>query len=339
MINTNISKIILFLVLWMSMGWLSISQAQTVNEYAPADTLEVGDTFDFSITLNRDQEYDEIIFPDSSSFSSDNFEVRSQSQFKVSSYKDSVHYQLQFFGTADTMLPELPVLLIQEGDTTTLHTSPVPIAFRSVLARDDDAFRPLKPIYEFAIAWWPYIAAFILLGIAAYFLYSYLSRKEEQPSPEPRIFTPVPFENPLKALQHNIGRLEDAELVTHEDFKHFYIDLGDAIRQYFEDLHHIPALESTSREIIQSLNAKSIDKRLVDETRTVLQEADMVKFAKFTPTNKQAEEALHKAKLFLQRAKEIDSPRVEHLRREHQAAMEEKRERFEQEQNTEKVDT
>lgn len=338
MINTNKSKIILFLVFWLSIGLLQNSRAQTVNEYTPVDSLKVGDTFDFSITLNRDQEYDEIIFPDSSNVPSENFEIRSRSQFKISSYKDSVHYQLQFFGTADTTLPELPVLLVQGQDTTVLYTKPVPIAFSSVLARDDDAFRPLKPIYDFAVAWWPYILAFILIGIAAYLVYRYFARKEEQPAEAPKTFTPVPFENPLKTLQHNIARLKDTELNTHQDFKEFYISLGDAIRRYFEDLHHIPALEFTSREIIRSLRARSIDSELIDETRTVLREADMVKFAKFTPTNEQAERALHKAQSFVQRAKEIDNPRIEHLRREHQAEMEAKREHFEQEQDSTKVD-
>lgn len=337
MINTQISKIILLLVLWLSVGFTQNSRAQTVREYAPADTLEVGDTFDFSVTLNRDREYDEIIFPDSSSLPSDHFEIRSRSQFKVSSYKDSVHYQLQFFGTADTTLPELPVLLVQDEDTTALYTNPVPIHFRSVLAQDDEAFRPLKPIYDFALAWWPYILAFILLCAAAYFLYRYFTKKEEQPATEPATFTPVPFENPLRTLQHDIARLENAELATHEDFKEFYIDLGDAIRRYFEDLHHIPALESTSREIIQALKARSIDNDLIDETRTVLQEADMVKFAKFTPTTDQAERTLRKAQTFVQRAKEIDGPRVEHLRREHQSRMEAERERFEQKQNRAEV--
>lgn len=338
MINTNIFKPILFLALSLSLGFVQEGSAQTVNEYAPDDSLRVGDTFDFSITLNRDQDYDQILFPDTSSFTS-NFEIRSQSQFKVSSFKDSVHYELQFFGTVDTTLPELPVLLVQDQDTTVLYTNPVPIAFHSVLAEDEEEFRPLKPIYEFALAWWPYILAFILLCIAAYYLYQYLTKKEEEtPTTEPKTFIPTPFTNPLKRLQQSIAQLQNTELATPEDFKAFYIDLGDSIRRYFEDLHNIPALESTSREIIQNLKTRSIDKDLVDKTRSVLQEADMVKFAKFTPTIEQAERALQKAEIFLNRAKEIDGPRVEHLRRKHQAKIEEMRERFEQEQNAEKVD-
>lgn len=339
MINTHITKIILLLVLWLSLGFTQNIRGQTVREYATADTLEVGDTFDFSITLNRDREYDEIIFPDSSSLPSGQFEIRTRTQFKVSSYKDSVYYQLQFFGTADTTLPELPVLLVGNEDTTALYTHPVPIYFRSVLAQEEETFRPLKPIYEFALAWWPYLLAFILLCLAAYFLYRYLTKAEEQPATKAETFTPVPFKNPLRTLQRDIARLEGTEPTTHEDFKEFYIDLGDAIRQYFEDLHHIPALESTSREILQALRARSIDSDLIDETRSVLEEADMVKFAKFTPTTDQADRALRKAQAFLQRAQEIDGPRVEHLRREHQSRVEAERERFEQEQNRAEVET
>src|SRR5690625_927587 len=259
----------------MSMGILQDGRAQTVREYAPADSLSVGDTFDFSITLDRNRDYDEIIFPDSSHFTTPDVEIRSRSQFKVSEFRDSVHYQLQFFGTSDTTLSGLPILLIQDNDTTVLYTNPVPVAFRSVLAGDQETFRPLKPIFEFARAWLPYILAFLLLCLAAYYLYGYFTKKEDQPPDEPVIFTPVPFANPLKTLQQNIGRLENAELAGHAHFKQFYIDLGDAIRQYFEYLHQIPALESTSREIIQGRVTRSTDSEFNDATPSVRPEADI----------------------------------------------------------------
>ncbi|MCW9707340.1 hypothetical protein [Fodinibius salsisoli] len=332
MIRSNFSYIILGLVLSI---FPITSQAQTINEYSTVDSLRVGDTFDFSITLNRDREYDDIIFPDSSDLPS-NFEVRSQSQFKVTSFKDSVHYKLQFFATADTVLPKLPVSLVQGQDTTTLYTNLVPVGFQSVLASQDESLRPLKPIFDFAAAWWPYILAFLLLCIAGYFLYTYFTKPAPPKAKEPEPFVPTPFVDPLQNLQQHIAHLEQMKPSTHEEFKEFYIELGDAIRQYFEDLHHIPALESTSSEILQNLKNQSIDKQLVDDTRAVLQEADMVKFAKFTPTTEQAGRALEKAHNFLEQARNIDAPRVEQLRREHQSNMETLRERHEQ-QNAEEV--
>jgi hypothetical protein len=314
-------------------------QAQNIDEYVTVDSLQVGDTFNYSITLNRDQQYDEITFPDSSNFGSI-FEIRSRKQFKVNSFTDSVSYELQFFGSADTTLPQLPVHLVQSQDTTTLYTIPIPIGFSSVIAEGDDSFRPLKPIFEFAAAWWPYILGILVLAIAGYYLYQYYIKEEEsEPDPQPT-FSPTAFVNPLKEFQKSINKLDEAELSDQEDFKQFYIDLGDAIRQYYESLYNLPALESTSRELMTMLKNGSVDENLVDDTRAVLQEADMVKFAKFKPTTDQADRALKKARNFLERAREIDGPRIEHLRRKHQTKVEaERRQFYEEREEQEEVNT
>lgn len=302
--------------------------AQTVREFAGFDSLKVGDTFDFSITLNHSQQYQKISFPDSSSFG-DVFEIRSRRHFQISSSKDSVAYRLQFFGTSDTTLSALPVNLITEEDTTTLYTNPLVVHFKSVLAKDEQELRPLKPIFEFAAAWWPYILGLIVLIIAAYFAYRHFTGEQKKEEPQERkSFTPTPFVNPLKELQKSIRELEQMNLDSREDFKEFYITLGDAIREYYEELHDIPALESTSREILMMLGDRAIDQDLISDTRAVLQEADMVKFANFTPTEKMAERALEKAHNFQERAKKVDGPRIEHLRRTHHSEMEKERERF-----------
>ncbi|HEX6982788.1 MAG TPA: hypothetical protein VF181_08500 [Balneolaceae bacterium] len=312
-----------------------MGKAQTLNEIVSVDSLKVGDTFTYSITLDRKETYDEINFPDTTDFGSI-FEIRSRKQFKVSTYKDSIFYELQFFGTADTIIPQLPVVLIQNQDTTVLYTNPVPVDFNSVLAENDTSFRPLKPIFEFASAWWPYLLGFIILCIAAYYLYKYYTQNQQKEEALPqKSYKAVPFKNPLKKLQKTIKELERMELSAPEDFKEFYITLGDGIRQYFESLYKIPAMESTSRELLDMLRKRLIDENLIKDTQAVLQEADMVKFAKFTPTEKQADRALKKAYDFLSRAREVDGPRLEHLRREYNAKVEAERKRFDEEQQKE----
>jgi hypothetical protein len=331
---TGFSAVCLLLILIPLSG-----QTQNLKEFSRVDSLQVGDTFDFSITLDKNREYDEITFPDSSHFRG-SFEIRSRKQFKISEYKDSVYYELQFFGTVDTLIPKLPVQLVKDQDTTTLYTKPVPVGFSSILAGNDQSFRPLKPIFEFARAWWPYLLGFLILAIAGYYGYQYyLQWQEQQQQEEERpTFTPTPFQNPLKEFRIAIKQLENAELSTQEDYKAFYSDLGDAIRQYYESLYSLPALESTSGELLNMLRNGSIDQDLIDDTKAVLQEADMVKFAKFNPTPKQAERALQKAYNFLDRAQQIDGPRIDHLRRKHQAKMEAEREEFYQEhENSTKV--
>lgn len=317
------------------------ANAQSVSEFVAVDSLQVGDIFDYAIVLDRSKEYDEIIFPDSSNFG-DAFEIQSRKQYQISSFKDSVAYKLQFFGTGDTTIPQLPVQLIQAQDTTTQYTNPVPVRFSSLLSKQEQSFRPLKPIFAFASAWWPYIlSGLILIAAGYYWYYYYYQNQEEKKEQEPQqSFQPTAFTNPITQLQQTIKKLEQADPQTKEEFKQFYITLGDAIRQYYESTYNLPALESTSRELLLMLKKRAVDDNLLEDTKAVLQEADMVKFANFTPTTKQANRAVAKANQFLGRASEVDSPRIDYLRRRHRKKMEKKRQRFQQEQQeTTEVET
>jgi hypothetical protein len=311
------------------------SFSQTLEQHISSDTLKVGDAFTFNIILKKDRSYDEVIYPDSASFAKD-IGLRSRKIFRVAGFEDSLQYKLQFWGTSDATLPALPIKLISNGDTTTMYTQPVTIHFQSVLKSKNPTFRPLKPIFAFAAVWWPYLAGFLgllLLIEIGYLLYKkYWAQREPEIRPE---FTAEPFLNPLKELQNNLSRLKDIPLQTNEQFEQFYVDLGDAIRLYFERMYEIPALESTSREIIYDLERKVVDERLINQTRFVLREADMVKFAKFTPTKKHAQKAYHKAEDFLSIARDAHRTRIQQMRRRHAAMVELAREQFQEKEKQE----
>lgn len=312
------------------------TQGQSVTEYARIDSLNVGDRFSYTITLSKDRPYEEVIYPDSSSFGSP-FEIRSLQRYQVTEFKDSLVYDLQFFGTEETRIPRLPVRLVSSDDTTVVYTNPVPVPFKTVLQSDQESLRPFKPIFDFAAAWWPYIVALLLLGAAGWYLYKLYHEKGLEPKPikKKQVYSPTPFQDPLHRLSNILKQLKGYSFSSEKDFEVFYVNLGDAIREYFEDLYRIPALESTSREILYELSRRSVDSELIDKTKAVLQEADMVKFAKFTPSEAQAEKALEKADAFLERAREVDKPRVDHLRRKHQQENEENRKAFEESQKSE----
>lgn len=303
--------------------------AQQVTEYATLDSLKVGDTFTYSIALEKDRAYNSVLYPDSTHFGTP-FEIRSRQHFKVTDFRDSLVYRVQYFGTEDTRIPRLPVRLIADSDTTTVYTRPVPVYFKSVLQAEDEEFRPLKPIFDFAAAIWPYLLALLILAMVGWYLYKRYKEGLEQVKPEPKPkFEPVPFTNPMETLASTLTQLKSFKFDSKEDFKQFYIQLGDAIRTYFEDLYRIPALESTSREIIYQLERRRVDQRLIDQTKKVLNEADMVKFAKFTPTEKQAKAALSAGEDFISVAREVDSTRLERMRRRHREQVERRRREFE----------
>ncbi len=301
---------------------------QSVSADISANSLRAGDTVIFSITLMQDQSYDEIIFPDSSRFNQ-NFELRSRRRYRVSDFKDSVAYQLQFWGVDDATISALPVKLVSGADTATLYTQPVSVGFNSVIQTENPELRPLKPIFAFARAWWFYLLILLLLVAAAAAGWYYYKKRQEQTEPEPAAeFEPEPFLNPLRELENNLNRLENVLEDEELNYKQFYIDLGDAIRLYFEQMYRISALEMTSGEILRELNKRVIDERIVRDTRIVLNEADMVKFAKFKPTREQARKAFGKAEDFHSTVKEQHRSRMQHMRRQHFERVEQKRRAF-----------
>jgi hypothetical protein len=309
--------------------------AQQVQDYLVADSLHVGDKFNFTITLNKDKLYDAIQFPDSADFPT-SIDIRQRKHFKLTQYRDSVVYELQFFGTEDQRLESLPITLIAGTDTTTLYTTPAMLRFASVLQDEQGEFKPLKPIYQFARAWWPWIlGGAIVFGLL---FWGYLRSKKFEPQlreePEP-IAPPPAFEHPLSQLEENIASLKESDLLLQQrDFDAFYVKLGDTIREYLERVYEFPALESTTTEIIQEMRSNAADNQMLAATRTVLQEADMVKFAKFEPTLDQAYKAIEKAEQFIERARELDRGRIEAMKRAHKQKYAEQAEAYaKQDQN------
>jgi hypothetical protein len=326
----NYFRILIFTAAWVCfVGLWNQSFSQTLKQDVSADSLKAGDILNFSITLKKDRTYDRIIFPDSAGFT-ENFELRNRRRYRVSDFVDSLSYKLQFWATENDTFPALPVQLIAGGDTTTMYTEAVIIPFQSTLQSEDEDLRPLKPIFAFAAAWWPYLLGLLILLIAAGIGYYVYKKYKEQPEPEPAPeFKPQPFLNPLKELENNLRQTQNISPETEQQFNHFYIKLGDAIRRYFEQMYRIPALESTSREIIRELDRRAIDERMVEQTRIVLREADMVKFAKFTPSRGQAQKAYDKAQDFLSIAKTLHQSRIQQMRRQHMARVQGERKKFE----------
>lgn len=321
--------IVLSLIIISSSSGVS---AQEVHTYVDRDSVQVGDIIQFTIVLEKDKEYQSILFPDEDTIENDDLSFISREYHRVNSNRDSLVYRLQFFGVDDYRIPRFDIILNSRDSDTTLTTTPVPLFFQSILAEDDDTFRPLKPIFDFAMAIWPYLLLLILIAVASWFLYKFYRKRKEKPKIQ-RVYEPIPFTSPFATLKESLDALSgEGSPLENRNFKEFYVDLGDSIRQYFEDAYDIDALEMTSREILIALQEFPAEKQIISITRKVLNEADMVKFANFQPTTDQAHRALNIANEFLNTVQEVDQFRIESLEKQHN---QKQREQMNQIQNTE----
>jgi hypothetical protein len=292
------------------------ADAQSLQTYVKPDSIETGGVFTISLVLNQDTIYTDIAFPDSAAFGPD-FLLRERHQYRLNDLTDSLVLDIQYFGTDDISLTPLQIRLNKNGKITTLMSDPIFIAHRSLLPEEEAAVRPPKPIFSFPRAWWPYVLLFLAGAAAAYLVFRYLQNREKKPAIQ-TVYTPPPFVNPLDRLEDELAQLKQSDLEVTKDFKTFYVRLGDALRLYYEDLYRIPALESTTREVMRFVDVFGVNEEMKKITRSVLNEADMVKFAKFTPGLEQAWAAHQKMMEFLDYACRFDAGRIERMKEEHE---------------------
>ncbi|MGF1669476.1 MAG: hypothetical protein ACFCU6_03435 [Balneolaceae bacterium] len=294
-----------------------LTHSQDLHTYVSADSLQVGDLFTYTLVLNRDRDYGSIVFPTGENFGED-IEFISRERYQAAPLRDSLIYRFQFFGTDDIIIPRQEVLISRAMGDTVLTSNPIPVFFKTTLGEGDEEFRPFKPIYDFAALIWPYLLGILLFLLVAWYIYKRIFTAEKKPEKTVPA-TPVPFVNPLNVLESRLIKLGSGNLPSErEEFEKFYIELGDSIREYLERVYEIDALEMTSREILKAMLDYPAHRDMIQITRKVLNEADMVKFARFVPSGKQATDALNLAQDFLATARSNDAARIENMRSVHE---------------------
>lgn len=286
--------------------------AQQVHTYIDRDSVTVGDRITFSIVFEG--EYSSITYPDESQFE-DEFNLINRQRFQISPSRDSLAYDLQFFGTEDIQISRKEIQLTTSQRDTTLYTTPFPIFFKTLLSDEEDEFRPFKPIFDFARNWMLLILLLILIVILSIYLYRWIQNRKTVDETPSESTPPPPFVNPLFELKKKINELDKTtNLKSISDFEQFYIRLGDAIRMYLKRVYEFPALEMTTREIIEELHKELAPSEIIKITRSVLNEADMVKFANFKPGQELAESVLNKANHFIETASVVNGEKIRYMK-------------------------
>ena len=131
--------------------------------------------------------------------------------------------------------------------------------------------------------WWKYILIIALIVGVGAFIYWFIKKRQEKKLHEEIYKTPIEKATSL------LDTLEKKELWQKGEVKAYYSELTDIARNYIEEAIEIPAMESTTSELIQGLRAASVKKKMtlsqeiIENLERVLKQADLVKFAKSKP--------------------------------------------------------
>lgn len=98
-----------------------------------------------------------------------------------------------------------------------------------------------------------------------------------------------------------LAALENERLIEQKKFKEFYTRLSDALRSYMGAAYRVQALDLTSNELLRELDGRAEDepqhraesyRKAVARLTELLDEADLVKFARYMPEAARGRRAL-----------------------------------------------
>jgi hypothetical protein len=143
--------------------------------------------------------------------------------------------------------------------------------------------KDITPVKSSLGNWWKYLLILALIIGTGTLVYWFVKKKQKKKIEEEVYRTPIEKATSL------LNSLEKKELWQKGEVKAYYSELTDIARNYIEEAIEIPAMESTTSELMLGLRAASVRKKMkvsqetIENLERVLKQADLVKFAKSKP--------------------------------------------------------
>ncbi|RXP64488.1 hypothetical protein EC396_00500 [Lutibacter sp. HS1-25] len=270
----------LIVCIFFVVGFVGFSQENPVSIQVDTTSIRIGEQIQFKIIVN---EKANVVFPTLQLDSLKKVEV--VEALPTDTLKEYVEkkYLLTSFDSGVYVIPQQTVLinnkkfltdsLMVSVATVKVDTTKQKMFGIKAIQREPKTFDDYKHLF-----WW-LIPIFVLIAIILYFVF----RKKKQ------IEAPKVYVAPIVEALQRLKELDEKELLKRNEIKIYYSELTDIVRTYIEKDINIPALESTTNELIETIqdfNASSklgISKETIQQLKEVLQSADLVKFAKSAP--------------------------------------------------------
>ena len=287
--------ILLFCIMSL-LGERCVAQNVFLNRFATADTIAVGQPFDYQLLLTVPKDYyvEWKQFGDTLSKSIDVLEASDVVTTPINNsdnVKMTQNLKLTSFDTGYVYVPPIEITYstsIKDSVRRTLYTGEYEIYVTTVAVDTTAAFRPIKDVMrqgitaKEALLW---LSIVIILTGLAYLIY-YLSKhkKEKEVVVVEKKKPTIPA---IVTARAKLAGMKENELWNSAKTKDYYTDLTDIAREYLEGQFQIDAVEMTTDEIMREVNELNLNDFTKSKLQNTLTTADFVKFAKANPTAEQ----------------------------------------------------
>jgi hypothetical protein len=206
-------------------------------------------------------------------------------------------------GRRELVLPSLPIAMARaSGEVFILCTAPHTITIEDPIANEPSPEPRENPGPRRQLEVWQAAKDALLIGSLALVsgaLFAWLfTRWRKRPRRGP---PPPPPRPPWEVAEESLRDVESSGLIRAGRFDEHFDRVSQTIRQYLGDRYGFDGLESTSREALRVLAAITPSVPDLDGIKRFLQHADLVKFARLTPSEDECREYLSKARHIVNR--------------------------------------
>lgn len=282
----------------------------SVESKIDKSTITIGDLVTYTVIVTRDPEI-QVEMPGLAA-NLGAFEIRDYEVYDSEEVDGKIvertEYLISTFDVGEFEIPPLVIHYTLPGDTTkkALQTEKLTILVESLNPSEAGDIRDIKfPLnlprdYRKFILWGALALVILILALLAVYIWR---RKRAG-----KVLLPKMVEPPRPAHEialKELNALKESFLLTEGRVKEFYVQVSEIIRRYIEGRYFIIALEMTTFELIENLKAAEIEDETVQLIQQFLEICDLVKFAKYKPTEEESSSTLNKAYEIVQRTQLI----------------------------------
>lgn len=264
----------------------SFSLSAQVTSEIDTTKIRIGEQIDYKINVEADS-LALVVFPEGQTF----MPLEAVEALEIDTTKRDAKfllsrvYKLTQFDSGSYTIPRQKIII---GDQP-FFTDSLKVAVNTIeVDTTKQKLYDIKPIIEVEKSistWWLWLLLIVLaIAAVAFLLYWFIWRKKPLTEAEEIALLP-PYDRAKLALT----KLDESQYLIRSEVKEYYSELTFIIRKYLDEKVYDRALESTTSELINRLNLLKdgnqvpLSKETILHLESILQRADLVKFAKSAP--------------------------------------------------------
>lgn len=295
-------------VLFSAIGF---AQSSMVNSQVETSSIRIGEQFQYKITVKGTEN---VILP--KLVLNKGLEIIDSAKVDTINNMLIQKYVLTGFDSGAYYIPQQQVFVRNQAyltDSLLINVATVAIDTTKIKKYPIKSIKSEPYVFDdFKIYIYLLLAALAIIG---FWIYYFVIRKRKVEEDKPTYKVLPPFEEAIYKLNELDGKL----LWQNNQVKEYYSELTEIVRNYIERELQVPALEKTTDEIIGMLrdfhdaNTIQTSKETIKKLKELLQEADLVKFAKSKPISIEIEEDRKDAEEIISNLKPKPTPKKDEL--------------------------